>query len=161
MPRQRAYRHAATSTAVAEAKPVSLQGRSASGRERSLRLVDDRLECDRLVDGEVGQHLAVNHNARLVEPGDEPAVGQSKIADRRVEALNPQSAEGALAPLAVAKRVLVRLLDRLLGDADGVLAPPIITLGSLEDFLVFGVGGDAALDPGHGRSPLRSKRCDQ
>src|ERR1700722_10009788 len=156
-----ARRHAASSTATAEGRRFLSRGQRRSGRECGLRLVDDRLECGRFVDGEVGQHLAVDHDARLVEPGDEPAVGQSKIADRRVEALDPQGAEGALAPLAIAKGVLVRFLDCLLGDADGILAPPVITLGSLEDLFVFGVGGDAALDPGHGRSPLRSKRCDQ
>ena len=78
------------------------------------------------------------------------AVVQPERPHRGIEALDPQSAERALAPLAVAEGVLVRLLDRLLGDADGVLAPAVIALGGLEDFLVLGVSGDAAFDAGHG-----------
>ena len=67
------------------------------------------------------------------------AVGQAERAHRGVEALDPQRAEGALLPLAVAEGVLVGLLDRLLGDADGVLAAAVIALGGLVDFLVLGV----------------------
>ena len=67
------------------------------------------------------------------------AVVQAERPHRGVEALDPERAEGALAPLAVAEGVLLRLLDRLLGDADGVLAPAVIALGGLEDFLVLGV----------------------
>ena len=85
----------------------------------------------------------------LLEPVDEPAVVQAERAHRRVEPLDPQRAEGALSALAVAVGVLVRLLDRLLGDADGVLAPAVIALGGLEDLLVLGVSGDAALDACH------------
>ena len=52
--------------------------------------------------------------------------------------------------LAVAIGVLHRPFDRLLGDADGVLAAAVEALGGLEDLLVLGVGGDATFDAGHG-----------
>src|SRR5271167_4264802 len=127
-----------------------------SGRERGLGLVDDRLERGWLVDGEIGQHLAVHDDPGFAEAGDKSAVGEPEAADGGVEALDPQSAEGALAPLAVAEGVLVRLLHRLLGDPDGVLAPAVIAFGGFEDFLVLGVSGDTPFDTGHGRSPSKS-----
>ena len=119
-------------------------------RQRGLGLLDDRLERRRLVDREIGQHLAVDRDPGLGEPVDKPAVGEAERTHRGVEALDPQRAEGALAPLAVAEGVLVGLLHRLLGDADGVLAPAVEALGGLEDFLVLGVGRDAPFDAGHG-----------
>src|SRR5262252_10779248 len=118
-------------------------------RQRGLGLLDDRLERRRLADREVGQHLAVDRDPGLAQAGDKSAVGEVEGAHRRVEPLDPQGAEGALAPLAVAERVLVGFLDRLLGDADRVLAPAVIAFGGFQDLLVLGVRGDAAFDPGH------------
>src|SRR6516165_6334318 len=117
--------------------------------ERRFCLADDCFECRRLADREIGQHLAVNRDAGFGEAGDEPAVVEAERADRGVEALDPQSAKAALAPLAVAISVLICLLDRLLSDPNRVLAPAIIALGGFEHFLVLGMGGDAAFDASH------------
>ena len=76
------------------------------------------------------------------------------LAHRRVDPLDPQRAELALAVLAVAVGVLHRLVDRGLGGADGVLAAAEIALGGLQNLLVLGVGGNAPLDACH-RSNLR------
>ena len=86
---------------------------------------------------------------------DKSAVGEAVLAHGRVDALDPERAEGALLALAVAIGVLHRLLDRLLGDADRILAAAVIALGLLQDFLVLGVGGDAALDACHGSNSVR------
>ena len=72
------------------------------------------------------------------------------IADGSVETLDPESAEGALLVLAVAVGILHALLDRLLGDADGVLAAAVKTLGGLKNLLVLGVGRNAPFDACHG-----------
>src|SRR5262249_21358416 len=122
--------------------------------DRGLRFLDDRLEGRRLADRKVGEHLAVDQQPGLAEPVDEAAVGQAERPHRRVQPLDPERAEGALAALAVAIGVLVRLLHRLLGDANRVLAPAVIALGGLEYLLVLGVAGDAALDACHGGSPV-------
>src|SRR6476646_11025429 len=128
---------------------------STSGRQRGLGLFHDRLERRRLTDGQIRQHLAVDGDAGLGQAVNETAVVEAEGPHRGVEALDPERAEGALAPLAVAEGVLVGFLDRLLGDADGVLAPAVIALGGLEDFLVLGVGGDATFDAGHDLSSLQ------
>src|ERR1041384_4618693 len=113
----------------AGAVPVLLRRCCSLPGQRGLGLLDDRLEGSRLADREIGQHLAVDRDAGFGEPVDKAAVGDTKGPHRGVEALDPERAERALAPLAVAEGVLVRLLDRLLGDADGVLAPAGIALG--------------------------------
>ena len=76
------------------------------------------------------------------------------LACRCVDALNPQRTECALLALAVAILILQRLLDRLLSDADRILASTSVALGGFEDFLVLGMGGDAALDACHELTPL-------
>src|SRR6516165_8455252 len=103
-----------------------------SRRHSCFRLLDDRRKRRRLVDREIRQHLAVDRHPGLVEPGDEAAVVEAEGTHRRIEPLDPQRAEGALAALAVAEGVLIGLLHRLLGDADRVLAPAVIALGGLE-----------------------------
>ena len=79
----------------------------------------------------------------------ELAVGQAFGAHRGVDPLDPQRAEAALLHLAVAVGVLAGLLDRLTGDADGVLAAAAIALGLVEQPLVLGAGGNPALDTCH------------
>src|ERR1043166_2723251 len=138
---------------VATCGPREEREGGSSGRERGLGLTDDGFERRRLANGEVGQHLAIDRDPGLAEAVDKSTVGEPERSHRGIEALDPQRAEGALFALAVAIGVLVGALDRLLGDADGVLAPAVVALRGLADFLVAGVGGDAALDPSHGRSP--------
>src|SRR5207302_1546956 len=70
-------------------------------------------------------------------------------ADRGVDALDPQSAEAALLHLAVAVGILPGLLDRLAGDADGVLAAAVIALRLIQNALVLGAGGYTPFDACH------------
>src|SRR6185312_4554270 len=76
-------------------------GRPQSGWQRGLGFFDDRLERRRLVDGEIGQHLAIDHHAGFGQAVDEAAVVEPEGPHRRIEALNPQRAERALASFAV------------------------------------------------------------
>src|SRR5438552_498672 len=111
-----------------------------------LRRLDDRGEGRGFGNGELGEHLAIDLDPRPGEAGNEPAVGQPVLARRRVDALDPQRAEFALAVLAVAIGVLHRLVDRGLGGADRVLAATEVALGGFENLLVLGVGRYAPLD---------------
>jgi hypothetical protein len=87
------------------------------------------------VDGHVGQHLAIDLDAGLAETVDQAAIGQAVLSRGGVDTLDPQRAEIALADLAVAIGILQRLLDRLLGDPDGVLAAAVESLGLARTFL--------------------------
>ena len=118
-------------------------------RQSGLGLLDNGLERCGLVDGEIRQHLAIDHEAGLRKAVNKSTVGEAKRAHGRVQALDPQGAEGALLALSVAVGVLRRLIHRLLGDADGILAAAVKALGGLEDFLVLGVSGHTALDASH------------
>ena len=88
----------------------------------------------------------VDLDAGLAQAVDKSAVGKAVLAHGGVDALDPERAVGALLLLAIAIGVLHRLLDRLLGDADGVLTAALVALRELQDLLVLGMGGDAALD---------------
>src|SRR6187551_2273885 len=120
-----------------------------SGGKRGLGLLDDRAERATLVHREVGHDLPVELDPGELGAVDELRIGQAFGADRGIDPLDPQRAEAALLHLAVAIGVLAGLLDRLAGDADGVLAASAIALGLIEDPLVLGARGYAALDTGH------------
>src|SRR5262245_23135918 len=141
---------AGTSPAMTTRKPRSGKSDLSRRREGGFGLLDDRLKGRRLVDGEVGQDLAIDHEPGLGEAVDKSAVVEPKRPHRGIEALDPERPEGALPALAIAVGVLIGLLDRLLGDADRVLATAEIALRGLEYFLVLGVSGDTTLDAGHG-----------
>ena len=130
-----------------------IQRINAAVREHGLtysRLIDNGGERFRLADGDVGQDLAVDLDPGLAEAVDKSGIGQAVLAHRRVEALDPQRPEGALPVLAVAVGILKGLVDRRLGGADRVLAPAVIALGGVQNFLVFGVARHAAFHAGHG-----------
>src|SRR6188768_3323055 len=106
------------------------RGRPAqASSELGLHLFDDAAESSGVVDGEIGQHLAVNVDLRLLEAGHELAVAHAELARRRVDTGDPELAENALAGAAVAVGVLPGLHHRLLGDAEDILAAAAIALG--------------------------------
>src|SRR5262249_45923250 len=118
---------------------------SFSSRQCRLRFFHDRLESRRLANGKVGQDLAIDGQAGFGEASDEATVIQSERPHRRVQALDPERSKGALAPLAIAEGILVRLLHCLLSDTNRIFAAAIITLGGLEDLLVLGMRCDTTL----------------
>src|SRR5690606_7710209 len=114
-----------------------------------LRLRDDRLEGAAFVHREVRHDLAVELDAGELHAVHELRVGQALCANRRIDALDPQRAEVPLLNLAVAVGILPGLLDRLTGDADGILAATAIALGLVENPLVLLARGNAAFDARH------------
>ena len=74
---------------------------------------------------------------------------QPSLRDRRVDPDDPQAAEVALALLAVAGRVGERVEQGLARRLDQPRAGALATLGVVEEALVAGVRGDAALDSCH------------
>src|SRR5271163_2700791 len=128
--------------------PLVGEGKTSSRRlgQMPLGSLDDRGECRRLGDREVREHLAVDLDASRDQARDEAAVGETVFARSRVDALNPQGAEFALAVLAVAVGILHRLFNGLLRRANGILAAAEIAFGGAQNFLVLGVGSYAAFD---------------
>src|SRR5262245_13571164 len=129
---------------------------SFSSRQCRFRFFHDRLESRRLANGKVGEDLAIDGQAGFGEASNEATVIQSEWPHRRVQALYPERSKGALAAFAITESVLVRLLHRLLSDANRIFTAAIITLGRLEDLLVLGMRRDTTLDAGHGKSPCRT-----
>src|SRR5262249_776877 len=118
--------------------------------------LDETLEGLRLVHGDIGELLAVDLDTGLLQPIDQPPIGEAVLARRRIDALDPQRAESALPHLAVAIGVLPGLLDGLASDADGVLAAAVIALGLLDHLAVPGMAGNAAVYTGHDGAPSKS-----
>src|SRR5579864_8079041 len=102
----------------------------------------------------VGKHFAVEADTGELQGMDELTVGQPFGANRRIDSLDPECAKAPLLHLAIAIGVLAGLLDRLSGDADGVLAAAIIALRLLEKAFVLGAGGHTPFDSCHGRTSL-------
>src|SRR5690606_41860620 len=72
---------------------------------------------------------------------------------RRVDALNPERAEIALAVSPVAIGVLQPLLDAAQRQPETDLAAPPVALRLGDDLLLSRLGGDSTLDPCHASSP--------
>ena len=109
-----------------------------SNNVRLLHLVDDGLEGLGVVQGEVGEDLAVDFDARLRELVDELAVVHAILADGGVDTDNPQAAEFALLVSSVAISVGLTLFVRVLRHSPHVLSRAELTFGLLQDFLSSG-----------------------
>src|SRR3954447_20750864 len=117
--------------------------------ERRLRLVGDVTERLRILDGEIGEHLAVELDLRLPQSRDELVVREAVRARPRVDAHDPQPPECPLLVLAVAVGVRERMVDLLLRVAvRGLLQPPV-ALRLTEDLPPLLARGDRTFDSGH------------
>src|SRR5438552_14069409 len=84
-------------------------------------------------DGDVGQHLPVERDARLLEAVDEPRVRHAVDAGGGVDAGDPERAEVPAAHAAAAGRLHQAALDGLDRALVAAVAPAAETLGELED----------------------------
>ena len=125
------------------------QSPGAKNQASCLHLVDDALKARRVVDGHVRQHLAVDVDLRLLQPGHELAVGDTQLTAGGVDARNPELAKHPLAGAAVTVGVLAGLHHRLFGDAEDVFAAAAVALGELQNFLVAGVCRYTTFDARH------------
>src|SRR5205823_13465322 len=132
------------------------RGRRASMRQDGVDLAGDLGESRLVVHRQIGKHLAIDRDLRLLQPRHERAVAHAELAHRRVDARDPQRAEGAFLVPAVAVGVLARLHHRLLGYAVDILAAAAETLGLLENLLVARARRDSTLDSWHGALPTTS-----
>src|SRR6478672_7492477 len=119
---------------------------------------DERVERGDVVDGQVGEDLAVDLDARQVQALDEAVVGQALGASRSVDALDPQLAEVALVLAPVVVAVDQRVGDLLLRLAVEARALAPVTAGALEDYPALLLGVHCPLDACHCVTP--SNPCD-
>ena len=108
---------------------------SVKGKEDLLYLSDDGLEGFHVVHGEVGEHLAVDLDASLVQSTHQLAVAHAFHASGSVDTLDPQSAETALLVLTIAVGVGQTFLPSVLGNGPDVLAGTEVAAGELQDSL--------------------------
>ena len=81
------------------------------------------------MDSDVRKDLAVDFNARELQPVDESAVTQAVETCRRVDPCDPQRSELALALTPIAIRVLAGLDDRLLRYPKYFAARAVVAFG--------------------------------
>src|SRR6185503_10029968 len=125
-----------------------------SGPEARFGLLDDLAERGLVEHREVGEHLAVHVDARLLQARHELAVGHARVAGAGVDAGDPERAELALLVAAIAVGVLAGPHDRLLGDLEYVPTAAAIPLGLGEDFLVARARRDSTFYARHGGGSL-------
>ena len=100
-----------------------------------LHLVDNSLESGGIVEGEVGEHLAVDLDACLVDKTHELAVAEVLQTGSCIDALNPESTEVALFVLAVAVGVGQTFFPGVFCYGPDVAAAAEVAAGEFEDFL--------------------------
>ena len=100
-----------------------------------FHLVNDGLEGSGVVEGEVGEHLAVDLDTSLMDEAHELAVGEILHAGSGVDTLDPERAEVALLVLAVAVSIGKTFFPGILGYGPYVLTAAEITAGEFQDFL--------------------------
>ena len=105
---------------------------------RLLHLLDDGLESLGVVEGEVGEHLAVHLDAGHVKLVDELAVVHAILAHGGVDTHDPQATEFAFLVSSVAISVGLTLFVRVLRHSPHVLSRTELTFGLLQDFLSSG-----------------------
>src|SRR5690606_7998047 len=96
--------------------------------------LDESVERGRVVDGQVGEDLAIDLDLGGLQTLDEPVVRDALGAGGRVDPLDPQTTEVALLGLAVVVRVDQRVGDLLLGLAVQTRTLTPVAGGALEDY---------------------------
>ena len=130
-------------TGAEAARRGALKGRGSLARDDAERRL--------VLDGQFGQDLAIDGDARLVEPVDETTVREAVLAGRSVDSGDPERPELALALPAVPVCVLAGLDDRLPGDAIAAAARAVVALRLLEDLLAAGARLHGVPCSGHRR----------
>src|SRR5215472_2660926 len=148
--------HAATAASASCARSVrsTKSGPPSAHAEGGLCLLRQRTEGRGVVHRDVGEHLAVDLDAGLVQSVDDAAVGKAVDTRRRVDARDPQRAELTLVLPPVAVGVLPRLDDGLLRRAIDLAPGVVVALRLAKNFLVTAAGRHATLYSCHSAARL-------
>src|SRR6185436_5556124 len=125
--------------------------------ECRLCLGHDRLKRRSIARREIGEHFAVEFDARALQAVYKLRIGQAAFACAGIDALDPESAEIALLGSPVAIGIAQPLLDLLDGDTEIRMRPTAIAFRELQDLLVTGMPRHAAFHMRHG--PTSNRAC--
>src|SRR5688572_32059795 len=106
-------------------------------------------KCRGFTRGELGQALAIELDAGVLQPEHELAVGETVLARGGIDAHDPQAAIVALLPLAPDVRIDARFLGRLFHELIELALVLEIALGELGELLPLLTAYDAAFDAWH------------
>ena len=101
--------------------------------ERSLGDLDDLVESGGINDGDVGEHLTVENDVRLLETVDELAVGRALGAAGGVDTHRPEAAVLTLFLLASFVGVDVGIVNGIVRCADALGAGTVETFCTFQD----------------------------
>lgn len=107
--------------------------------------LDELVKGGAILDGEVGQHFAVNGDARCDQAVDEVPVGETSRSGSGVDAGNPQFSHITFALPAVGISIAQRLEHGLMGAAVKGVPGSSMALGVGEYFSMATVSSDSSL----------------
>mgnify|MGYP006877865237 CR=1 FL=1 len=117
--------------------------------QSSLRDLDQRGKSLGVVDGHVGEHLAVELDASLVEAIHEHGVGHTVDTSSSVDASNPETTNLALLVATIAVLVLQRVTDLLLRLLIMARLSSVVALRTSEDNATLLLSGNRTLNTWH------------
>src|SRR5947207_14756180 len=120
---------------------------------RALCLLRDGGERSGAADRELGEALAIERDAGVLQAVDQLPVREPVLARRRVDADDPQAAEIALLPAAADERVLQRGVDRFFRGAIELALVGVVALRQPEQLLALGAADRASLHSRHSFAP--------
>ena len=126
-----------------------------------LRGLNEGGEGLRVVDGELGEHLAVDRDAALLEAIHEFGIADVVETAGRVDAADPELTEVALDQAAGDVSVAIGVEDLLFGGLEEKMLRTEVTFRFLKDSLPAGTGNGATFNSSHGVSFLLLLRDDQ
>ena len=114
--------------------------------QRGLGDLDELSESVGIGDGHVGENLAVELDAGLLEAVHEHGVRQAVDAGCSIDTGDPETTDVALLVATVAVLVLERVLDLLFSSTIGTRLRAIVAFCTAEDDTTLFMGGNCALN---------------
>ena len=126
---------------ASQRQPISAAAQAAEMLQSLLGNFHQSGESGGIVHSQVGENLAVQLDASLLQAVHKHGVGQAVHASSSVDAGDPETTNLALLVATIAIGVLERVLDLLFSSTIGTGLCAIVTLGALEHGAALLVGG--------------------
>jgi hypothetical protein len=117
--------------------------------QRLRQALDHFIKFRRVLDGQFGEHFAVNYDVLFFHYSGKPAPGGAVFTESRVGSNKPQGAEVAFSVPAVAVSVSIGFKQSLPGGNKISGAAVVKTFGSFKYIFSALAGGNAAFDSCH------------